>query len=110
MTHLPNTTIIAVDFDDTLCFSHFPDLGEPNLPMINKLIELKKQGDHKLILWTCRNQQPLQEAITFCQKYGLTFDAINENLPEILKQYNNIDSRKITADFYLDDKSLFPIY
>lgn len=109
MTHLPNKTIIAVDFDGTLCYSHFPDLGEPNLPMINRLKELKATGDYKLILWTCRNQQPLKDAVDFCTQYGLTFDTINENLPEILDLYGNIDSRKVTADYYLDDKSIFPI-
>ena len=31
--------IIAVDFDGTLCFSNWPELGEPNLPLIRYLIE-----------------------------------------------------------------------
>lgn len=109
MTSPLNFKIIAVDFDDTLCFSNYPDLGEPNLTMINKLKELQDSDEYKLILWTCRNQQPLQDAINFCKQYDLTFDAINENLPEVLEQYNNIDSRKITADYYLDDKNIAPL-
>lgn len=105
MSHLPNTVIYAVDFDDTLCYSHWPDLGEPNLPLIKALIKKRELGI-KLILWTCRNNEPLQKAVDFCKSYGLEFDAVNENLPEILDLYQGIDSRKVTADFYLDDKSL----
>lgn len=29
--------IIAVDFDGTLCFSNWPELGEPNRPLIEYL-------------------------------------------------------------------------
>ena len=46
--------IIAVDFDGTLCFSTWPDTGEPNQPLIDYLKIHKKAGD-KLILWTCRS-------------------------------------------------------
>ena len=30
--------IIAVDFDGTLCYSNWPELGEPNRPLIEYLI------------------------------------------------------------------------
>ena len=40
---------IAVDFDGTLCYSKWPDLGEPNRPLIDYLINWKEQGN-KLIL------------------------------------------------------------
>ena len=30
-----NYEIIAVDFDGTLCFSKWPDCGEPNQALIN---------------------------------------------------------------------------
>ena len=29
-----NYRIIAVDFDGTLCYSNWPELGEPNMPLI----------------------------------------------------------------------------
>ena len=51
-----NTTayqIIAVDFDGTLCYSNWPELGEPNRPLIEYLIN-QKRSDNKLILRTCR--------------------------------------------------------
>jgi hypothetical protein len=34
--------IIAVDFDNTLCFSNWPELGEPNLPLIQYLKQVEK--------------------------------------------------------------------
>ena len=45
--------IIAVDFDGTLCYSNWPELGEPNKPLIEYLRAQQKSGN-KLILWTCR--------------------------------------------------------
>ena len=33
--------IIAVDFDGTLCFNNWPELGEPNRPLIEYLINQK---------------------------------------------------------------------
>lgn len=43
-----NTTayqIIAVDFDGTLCYSNWPELGEPNRPLIEYLINQKRSGN-----------------------------------------------------------------
>ena len=36
-----NYQIIAVDFDGTLCFSKWPDCGEPNQALINYLKKWK---------------------------------------------------------------------
>ena len=59
-----NYKIIAVDFDGTLCYSNWPELGAPNTMLIDYL------------------------------------------LPEIVEFYGN-NSRKITCDLYIDDKSAF---
>lgn len=98
--------IIAVDFDGTLCFSQWPGLGEPNLPLIEKLKNHQNNGD-KLILWTCRQGENLDVAVQWCAENGLSFDAVNDNLQEIKDLFGN-NSRKITADFYIDDKSVLP--
>jgi len=98
--------IMAVDFDGTLCFSSWPDLGEPNVPLIEYLKHWKKQGN-KLILWTCRAGEALERAITWCKEQELEFDAVNDNLPEVIEMYGN-NSRKITCDYYIDDRALLP--
>lgn len=96
--------IIAVDFDGTLCYSSWPDLGEPNYALIAYLQRWKDMGN-KLILWTCRAGDALTNAVDWCRKQGLEFDAVNDNLPEVVALYGN-NSRKITCDYYIDDKML----
>lgn len=101
--------IYAVDFDQTLAFGQWPLAEQPNTKLISKLLSLQAGGD-KIILWTCRTGDRLSAAIKLCNDNSLYFDAINENLPEVLAMYDNVDSRKITADYYIDDKSLLPDY
>lgn len=97
--------IIAVDFDGTLtCNGRWPSIGEPNIALITALRNRKQKGD-KLILWTCREGTLLDKAILWCEEQGLVLDAVNANLPEIIAGYGN-DSRKIFADWYIDDKSM----
>ncbi len=103
---MENYKIIAVDFDGTLCYSNWPELGDPNMPLINYLKECKSLG-HKLILWTCRAGEPLANAVSWRKEQGLFFDAINDNLPEIVTLYGN-NSRKITCDYYIDDRACLP--
>lgn len=95
--------IIAVDFDGTLCNDCYPEIGAPNHTLISAL-QLLKQKNCQLILWTCRCGEKLDEAVEWCSSFGLEFDAINANVPEIIKKYGS-DSRKIYADIYLDDRS-----
>ena len=96
--------LIAVDFDGTLCVSKFPDIGEPNWSAINALKQRQMDGDI-VILWTCREGHLLTDAVRWCKNHGLVFDAINENLPDKIKQYGN-DPRKISADEYWDDHAV----
>ena len=98
--------IIAVDFDDTLCYSDWPALGAPNERLIAYLRRWRDQGN-KLILWTCRAGNALEDAIRWCHEQELEFDAVNDNLPEIVELYGN-NSRKITCDYYIDDKAVLP--
>lgn len=98
--------IIAVDFDGTLCYSNWPELGEPNRPLIEYLRYQKRLGN-KLILWTCRAGDALDSAVSWCKDQQLEFDAVNDNLPEIVEMYGN-NSRKITCDYYIDDRAVLP--
>lgn len=98
--------IIAVDFDGTLCVDSYPNIGFPNLPLIFLLKQMKAQN-RKLILWTCRCGRYLADAVNWCGNFGLEFDAVNDNVDEIIEKYGS-NSRKIYADVYIDDKSCFP--
>jgi hypothetical protein len=59
----------------------------------------------KIILWTSRDHENLDAAVEFCREHGFEFDAINENLPECQRLFNN-DTRKVFADEYWDDKAI----
>ena len=96
--------VIAVDFDGTLCENKFPDIGEPRLTVIKQVLFEKLIGN-KVILWTCREGKYLDEALNACNDWGLTFDAVNANLPERIEQYGN-DCRKVGADEYWDDRGI----
>lgn len=98
--------IIAVDFDGTLCSECYPDIGMPNLPLIYLLRQLREQGI-QVILWTCRCGDRLTEAVEWCRMFGLEFDAINENVSDTIERYGT-ESRKISADVYVDDRACFP--
>lgn len=96
--------IIAVDFDGTLCESAWPEIG-PAKEGVLAVLRGEQHRGARLILWTNRTGALLEDAVEWCRGRGLEFDAVNENLPEIIERYGT-DSRKITADVYLDDKAL----
>lgn len=96
--------VYAVDFDGTLCFSKWPELGPPNKPLIEIMKEKQARGD-KIILWTCRTHEMLDQAVKWCEEQGLVFDAVNTNIPEIIELYGE-DGRKVSADYYIDEKNM----
>lgn len=105
MNNLPY--IIAVDFDGTLVEDEFPAIGDPIQSTWNDIATAKEMGA-KIILWTSRDHENLEQAVEFCKERGLTFDAINENLSETKTMFNN-DTRKVYANEYWDDKGI-PYY
>lgn len=99
-------SIYAVDFDGTLCEYEWPGIGEPKNGLI-EILKLKKAQGDKIILWTCRVDEKLDEAVAWCKERGLEFDAVNENLPEIVEAFGS-DTRKIFANVYIDDRAAIP--
>ncbi len=95
--------VIAVDFDGVICAEAFPKIGAPCLPIVLSLKRVRAAG-HRLVLNTCREGELLSDAVRFCESLGLSFDAVNENLPERTALYGR-DCRKIGADLYIDDKT-----
>lgn len=99
---------IEIDFDGCLCDWAWPDISAPHMNVIQAAIREKENGA-ALILWTCRVGERLGEAVKFCYDLGLTFDAVNANLPERIAAYQN-DCRKVNADEYWDDRAvLMPV-
>lgn len=94
---------IAVDFDGTIVEHAYPSIGKEMLFAFDTLKALDKKG-HKLILWTFREGEYLEDAVEYCKEQGIEFYAVNKNYPE--EQYNDMSSRKVLADVYIDDRNL----
>lgn len=94
---------IAVDFDGTIVEHEYPKIGKEKLFAFQTLKEFEKRGA-RLILWTFRAGQELNDAVEFCRKNGIEFYAVNKSYPEEI--LDDSISRKIDADIYIDDKNL----
>ena len=98
--------IIAVDFDGTLCENAWPGIGAARSGVLDYVLHEQATGA-KIILWTNRVGERLDEALKWCAVRGLAFDAVNENLPEVVRRFGG-DTRKVFADEYLDDRAKRP--
>ena len=97
-------TIWAVDFDGTLTVgSQFPNIGKPNEKLI-AVLKMAKLSGVKLILWTCRGGDSLNEALSWCIEQGLEWDAVNDNIPEVIAAFGS-NPRKVMAHYYIDDRA-----
>ncbi len=97
------TRTIAVDFDGTIVENDYPRIGKPMLFAFETLKKLQANG-FRLILWTYRSGESLQNAVAFCKENGLVFYAINNSFPE--EQFDPKVSRKINADIFIDDRNI----
>ncbi len=96
--------VIAVDFDGCLCKNLWPEIGEPNVPLIEDPVKIRKDGA-RIVLWTCREGELLEKAVNWCRERGLEFDAVNDNTEEQKAHFGN-NCRKVGADMYIDDKAV----
>ena len=94
---------IAIDFDDTIVEHRYPANGRTR-PLAFQTLKALQANSHRLILWSHRTGQKLEEAVKFCSSLGIEFYAVNKNYPEEVWDEN--DSRKILADIYIDDRNL----
>ena len=93
-----------IDFDGTLCINKYPDIGEPRYSVIKRL-KAEQEAGAKIILWTCRREKQLADAVYWCAVQGLKFDAINENLKSTIEHFGD-DTRKVSATEYWDDQAV----
>ena len=97
--------VIAVDFDGTIVEHRSPSIGKELPFAIDTLRQLAAEG-HRLILWTVREGQYLDDAVEFCRSRGLEFYAVNRDYPEEKKENNQRFTRKLKADLWIDDRNL----
>ena len=95
---------IAVDFDGTIVEHRYPKIGE-EIPFATETLKILAQERHKLILWTVREGELLEEAIEWCRQRGVFFYSVTKDYPEEEKSHNGF-SRKLKADLFIDDRNL----
>lgn len=95
---------IAIDFDGTIVTHRYPQIGE-EIPFATEALKLLIKERHRLILWTVREGDLLQEAVDWCRERGIEFYAVNRDYPEEATTHTGF-SRKIKADIFIDDRNL----
>lgn len=94
MSELP----IAVDFDGTIVEHKYPKVGSPVPGAIHWMKKFQEAGA-KLILWTMRDKEELEDAVKYCKENGVEFYGVNENPG----QSSWTNSPKAYAKVYIDD-------
>lgn len=103
--------IIAIDFDSTIVnidkFPHIHSLRKGAKTYINKLYN----AGYYIIIWTCRTDAAtcydMSDAVKYLNDNGIKFHLINDNHYALKNHFRN-NSRKVSADIYVDDKGLWP--
>lgn len=95
---------IAIDFDGTIVEHRYPKIGKEQ-PFATDTMRLLIEERHKLILWTVREGELLEDAVEWCRQRGIEFYAINRDYPEEEKVHLGF-SRKVKADLFIDDRNL----
>ena len=96
---------IAVDFDGTIVEHKYPRIGE-EIPFAVETLKMLAQDRHRLILWSVREGELLEEAVNWCRERGLEFYAVNRDYPEETTDNNPHFSRKLKVDMFIDDRNL----
>ena len=97
--------IIAIDFDGTIVEHRYPAIGEEK-PFAIETLKMLIRDRHQLILWSVREGQLLEEAVQWCRERGVEFWAVNRDYPEEDPRYNQTFSRKLKADYFIDDRNI----
>ena len=96
---------IAVDFDGTIVTHEYPKIGT-EIPFAIETLKMLIRDHHRLILWSVREGHLLQEAVDWCRERGVEFWAVNKDYPEESLENNNHFSRKLKADYFIDDRNI----
>ena len=97
--------VIAVDFDGTIVEHRYPNIGEEK-PFAIETLKMLIRDHHQLILWSVREGELLDEAVQWCRERGVEFWAVNRDYPEEDPRHNQHFSRKLKADYFIDDRNI----
>ena len=92
---------IGIDFDGTIVEHKYPLMGEEIEGALEVIHELIDAG-HKIILYTMRSGDRLDEAVEYLNDEGIELYGINENKTQ--KHWTT--SPKVFSNIYIDDAAL----
>ena len=95
---------IAVDFDGTIVEHRYPEIGR-EIPFATDTLRMLAQEGHRLILWSVREGELLDEAVAWCRERGVEFYAVNRDFPEETRNHDNY-SRKLKVELFIDDRNV----
>ena len=95
---------IAVDFDGTIVEHRYPEIGK-EIPFATDTLRRLMDDGHKLILWSVREGDLLEEAVEWCEKRGVHFYAVNKDFEDDELDQSHF-SRKIKARVFIDDRNI----
>lgn len=95
---------LSIDYDDTIVFQDYPNAGIIK-PKAKEVINRLYDEGHKIMIWTCRSHEALETAKEYLKECGVKYHVINENHPDLIERWQH-DTRKMSADIYIDDKQL----
>ena len=90
--------VIGLDFDGTMVTHAYPALGKP----LDYALEKLMAAGHKIILYTMRSGERLQDAVDYLEGEGVILYGVNENKT----QKHWTESPKIYCNYYIDDLSI----
>ena len=96
--------VIAIDFDGTIVTEAYPDIGQEIAGAIDSIKRIQELGA-ECVLWTCRSDQHLEDAVLWLSDRGVDLRYKNENTKEQM-DYWKTNPRKIAADIYVDDRAV----
>lgn len=98
--------IISVDYDGIIIADgNWPHSGETIPDAVESINRLHNSG-FCIIINSCRIGTAEEAMIQTLKQLGIKHCRVNENCPERIKRYET-DTRKISADLYIDDLSVF---
>ena len=99
--------LIAVDFDDTICFGINDDPSKTvyrfDMNAIRILKNFQKRGG-SIILWTCRSGKALTDAMNEMAGIGFYPDYINYDHKMTIAKWGD-NGKKVYADLYIDERN-----
>ena len=96
---------ISIDFDGTIVESNYPTIIGLKPDAARCINQLYSDG-HTIIINTCRVKEHLENAVKYLNESGIKYHYVNENDPSRIAKFLD-DTRKISADVYIDDKNIF---